>query len=454
MRGDRGRPISVFGRAAAALAVAGLTVAGCTSGGLGSPDTHRGSRSGSPSAPGSPFDAGSPSASTSQPAAEPVRLQITPATGDRAVRPDHAVTVVAVGGTLTSVSVRGAGAELPGRFDAQRQRWTSASALHVASRYTVTATGTSEAGPVVTTTSVFRTLSPVQTLRAEVAENAGATYGVGMPIQVSFNRPIADKATVERALHVTTSQPVVGAWYWTDDQDVTFRPRDYWPAHTTVTVRAALNGVRAAAGLYGRADVTRSFRIGTSLIVTASTATHRLHLYRDGKLLHNWPISTGKPGDDTPNGTYLTIEKASPVRMRPADIAPGQPGYYDLEVPWSVRITWSGIYLHDAWWSVDQQGHINVSHGCVNLPPAAAESYYKMSVPGDPVTITGSPVSGNSGDGWTDWFHSWTYLLAHSALHEAVMAGPAGSRFVLSSAVPASIATAPLGRPVPGNSAS
>ncbi len=139
--------------------------------------------------------------------------------------------------------------------------------------------------------------------------------------------------------------------------------------------------------------------------------------------------------------------------MRPADIAPGQPGYYDLLVPWSVRITWSGIYLHDAWWSVDQQGHVNVSHGCVNLPPAAAESYYAMAVPGDPVTISGSPVSGNSGDGWTDWFHSWSYLLAHSAQHQAVLAGPSGSTFVGASAVPASTATAPLGRPAASNSA-
>ena len=66
------------------------------------------------------------------------------------------------------------------------------------------------------------------------------------------------------------------------------------------------------------------------------------------------------------------------------------PGY-SIEVPWSVRFTWSGDYLHDAYWSVGQQGFTNVSHGCVNMPPADAESYYKMAVPGDPVTITGSP---------------------------------------------------------------
>jgi hypothetical protein len=189
-----------------------------------------------------------------------------------------------------------------------------------------------------------------------------------------------------------------------------------------VTFTARLNGVRAAPGVYGTADVSRRFRIGASVIVVAGTATHRLLLYRDGALLDNWPISTGRPGDDTPNGTYLTIEKSNPVEMRPSDIAPGEPGYYDLWVPWSVRFTWTGDYLHAASWSVAQQGHVNVSHGCVNMPPAAAEIYYTMETPGDPVTITDSPVAGSPGDGWTDWFYSWPQLLARSATHQAVRA--------------------------------
>ncbi|MGH3190343.1 MAG: L,D-transpeptidase, partial [Streptosporangiaceae bacterium] len=88
----------------------------------------------------------------------------------------------------------------------------------------------------------------------------------------------------------------------------------------------------------------------------------------------NWPISSGRPGDATPDGSYLTIEKANPVLMT----GPG----YSLEVPWSVRFTFSGDYYHDAYWSVGEQGFENVSHGCVNLSPADAEIYYKLAVPG------------------------------------------------------------------------
>ena len=67
---------------------------------------------------------------------------------------------------------------------------------------------------------------------------------------------------------------------------------------------------------------------------------------------------------------------------------------YDIWVPWSVRFTWSGDYMHDAFWSVSEQAFTNVSHGFVNLSPADAEPYYKLAAPGAPVTITGRPRPG------------------------------------------------------------
>jgi hypothetical protein len=79
---------------------------------------------------------------------------------------------------------------------------------------------------------------------------------------------------------------------------------------------------------------------------------------------------------------------------------------------------------------VGEQGSTNVSHGCVNLPPDAAEEYYNMEVPGDPVIVTGSPLQGTYDDGWTEWFLSWNQLLQGSATGDAVQAGPNGSQFV------------------------
>ncbi len=107
-----------------------------------------------------------------------------------------------------------------------------------------------------------------------------------------------------------------------------------------------------------------------------------MNVYRDGKRYAHWPISTGRPGDDTPNGTYLSIEKGNPVEM----VGEG----YDIQVPYSVRITWSGVYLHAASWSVGSQGSTNVSHGCINMSPDAAAIYYAMS---SPATLSPSPAA-------------------------------------------------------------
>jgi lipoprotein-anchoring transpeptidase ErfK/SrfK len=256
----------------------------------------------------------------------------------------------------------------------------------------------------------------------QIFEGYQQTYGVGMPIILTFDHPVVNKAAVEQALQVRTSKPVVGAWYWDGDTTLYFRPRTYWPADTTVHFVGHLDGVQVAPGVYGAHTLTQSFQIGRSLIAVADTSTHQVQIYLNKRLYGNWPMSSGRPGDDTPNGTYLSIEKHNPEEM----IGPG----YDIEVPWSVRFTWSGDYLHDAFWSVGQQGFENVSHGCINLSPEHAKAYYQLSVPGDPVTVTGSPRGGVWGNGWTVWFLSWRDLVKGSAVHQAVRTGPSGSTFV------------------------
>ncbi len=367
-----------------------------------------------------------------------VELSITPASGSTNVNPGGGISVTAARGKLTNVSVRSAGDPVAGTMNATSTSWHSTWALAISTSYTVTATARGASGPPVTQTSSFRTITPASTFQTMIFEGQGQTYGVGMPIMLTFSQPIVNKAAVERALEVQTSRPVVGAWYWDGNQTVDFRPRDYWPAGTTVSFTGHLNGVEGAPGMYGDHTLTQSFKIGTSLIVVASTASHYMDVYRNGKLFAHWPISTGRPTLPTPNGSYLTIDKANPVLM----VGPG----YSEEVPWSVRFTWTGDYLHDAYWSVAEQGTVNVSHGCVNMPPADAEEYYKMEVPGDPVTISGSPAAGTWDNGWTEWFLTWAQYLKGSALHEAVEAGPQGSTFVSPASLPGSPASAPVGR--------
>ncbi len=428
-REDRaaGRRLRRRAGAAAVMALALLTAA-CSGSGHGASQV-------------SPAANAKTRAATPRAAVAVPEVKITPGNGAADTDPSAGITVTAAGGTLKNVTVRTSGDAVSGHLSQDGKVWHSQWALDVSQAYTVTAVASRSGGGTVTTTSAFRTLTPSRTFTTEILEGYHQTYGVGMPIILYFSQPITDKAAVERALQITTSKPVVGAWYWDEPCNMAatcayFRPRDYWPAGTTVSFTGLLNGVQGSPGMYGYHTLTQTFDIGPSLVAVGNTATHRTQIYYNGKLRYDWPISSGRPGDDTPDGSYLTIEKANPVQMT----GPG----YSISVPWSVRFTFSGDYYHDAYWSVGEQGFENVSHGCVNLSPADAETYYNLAVPGDPITITGSPQAGTWDNGWTEWFLSWPQYLQGSALHEAVQAGPGGSTFVNPATLPASTATAPL----------
>jgi lipoprotein-anchoring transpeptidase ErfK/SrfK len=305
--------------------------------------------------------------------------------------------------------------------------------------YQVTATAVNSAGRHTVMTSAFRTLRPRRTFFAATVLGAGETVGVGMPIMINFSRPIADQATVERALQIWSSKPVTGAWYWVNSKSVWFRPRHYWPAHTRVRFTAHLAGLQEAPGVYGKSDLTQHFRIGDSLIAVASAATHQMKVWWNGRLAGEWPVSTGRPGMETPDGRYLSVATGSPVDMNSASygVGPGMPGYYDELVYDAVQFTFSGDYVHSAPWSVGEQGVSNVSHGCVNLAPGYAAWFYGHSVLGDPISVVGSPVPGTWGDGWTIYFLGWRELLAGSATGDAVLVSQDGSRLAAAAAAAA-----------------
>ena len=431
-------------RAVSALAASALVAALAACTGSTATSIERPGASGSAASAGN-GPGGTAASASATPSPTGPAVTITPANGAAAADPSAGITVTAGGGTLRNVAVATPGDPVTGSYSAGRTSWHSTWALDVSRSYTVTATAVSGAGVTTTKTATFRTLTPAATFYTEIFEGYKQTYGVGMPIILTFSAPVQDKAAVERSIEIATSKPVTGAWYWDGNQTLDFRPRDYWPANTTVTFTGHFDGVRAAPGVYGYHTLSQTFDIGDSVIAVASTKAHKTQIYVNGHLKYDWPISSGKPGDDTPNGAYLTIEKANPVRM----VGPG----YDLLVPWSVRFTFSGDYYHDAYWSVGQQGFENVSHGCVNLAPADAETYYNLAVPGDPVTISGSPRSGKWDNGWTEWFLSWPQYLKGSATGEAVVTSATGSEFVDPATLPADTAQAPLQTSAPGNAA-
>ncbi|GAA3256354.1 L,D-transpeptidase [Nonomuraea helvata] len=352
---------------------------------------------------------GCTSVTAGTPSSPPV-VQVSPAFDARRARTDRGLVIRSLGGTLDRVLVSVGGEQVPGRLDGSRTIWHSAWTLKPAAEYTVTATAQGARGPATVAMGRFRTRPVEHTFQvASTTPLPGETVGVGMPVIIDFDSPIADKAAVERTLEVKAERPVEGAWRWTSDTQVIYRTHRFWTPHQRVTVTAHLAGVRAGAGLYGATDSTFSFTVGRAQISVINTRTHQMRVRRDGAIVQRMAISAGMattPEYTTTSGIHLTMDKGDPVRMISPGRVKGEPGYYDVMIDHAVRISNSGEYVHakDNVWA---QGRANVSHGCINARPDQAAWFYDGSLRGDPVTIIGTDRELEWSNGWGFWQLSW-----------------------------------------------
>lgn len=358
------------------------------------------------------------------PGPPPAQLVIQPSHGHH-VRPDKGVTVKALNGKITRVTVRAHGSSDPGTLSQSGTIWRTSYALHPDARYKVTATAVNALGKSVTKTATFTTLQPTMIMTPIASIFDGSAVGVGEPIVIQFDHPVASRKAVEQSLVLKTSTPVTGAWSWFGSQEVDFRPQSYWPAHSRVRLTFHSDGLRATDGAYATQNLRLGFTIGPRQITIVNTKTYRLKYYLDGKLLWNWPESSGMheinpvTGNwfDTEDGTFLVLYKKNPEIMSSASfgIKSGPFSFPKIPVYYSVKFTPSGNYVHSAPWSVAEQGYANVSHGCVNLSPERAALYYARAQPGDIVVIKNSPVKATPQD-ITDWMYSWHQWLRQSKL--------------------------------------
>lgn len=220
----------------------------------------------------------------------------------------------------------------------------------------------------------------------------GETVGVAQPIVINFKEPVADRAAAERAIEITSSNPAQGHFYWFGDKQVRWRPNDFWPAETDVVVEAG--GSRSA------------FHIGESLIATADDNTKTITITRNGEVVRTMPTSMGKPGHETPNGTYIVGEKRREMVMDSSTygVPIDDPEGYKLDVEYATRISNSGIFVHAAPWSVAQQGVSNASHGCLNVSTDDAKWFFENFKKGDAVVVRNTEGGTlNHQDGLGDW---------------------------------------------------
>ncbi|MCG6493218.1 Ig-like domain-containing protein [Kitasatospora sp. A2-31] len=355
------------------------------------------------------------------------------------VDPSQPVTVTAVAGSrLTDVTVVGPdGRVVAGTLSQDQRSWQTTGRLKAATDYTVRIAADDGKGGRGETTSAFSTQAAQRLLTAKLGPDSSGTglYGVGQPLTVQLSEAVKDpqaRQEVERALTVTSQPAVTGGWYWVDDKNLHFRPQEYWPVGTTVSLVFGGTGSRIADGLYGGDRAALALRIGERVESVVDAAAHELTLKRNGQVVRTIPVTTGKPGFDTRNGVKVVLGQERQVRMsgETIGIAAGSSESYDLNVEWATRVTWSGEYVHAAPWSVGSQGSANVSHGCTGMSTENAKWFYENTRIGDLVTVVNSHGATMEpfGNGFGDWNVSWTDWVKHSALGQTVNTTAPASR--------------------------
>jgi lipoprotein-anchoring transpeptidase ErfK/SrfK len=210
---------------------------------------------------------------------------------------------------------------------------------------------------------------------ASIQPASGAVVGVAHPVVVTFTGPVADRAAAERTIKITSPSHTAGRFTWVDDNVVQWIPDVYWPAHTKVTVQ-----------VHG---LSTGFETGDAVRAVASISAHTFTVSINDEVVRTMPASMGKPSRPTPIGSYTALSKERTVTFdsRTIGIPLSSPEGYLIQGQYAVRVTWGGVYVHSAPWSVDSQGYANVSHGCINLSPDNAAWYFDTVHIGDPIIV-------------------------------------------------------------------
>ncbi|PZR80924.1 MAG: hypothetical protein DLM65_07040 [Candidatus Aeolococcus gillhamiae] len=347
-------------------------------------------------------------------------VTVTPVDHATGVALDAPVTVTSNIGTLTSVSVtKVGGAAVPGAIADDGRTWTASDGLDLAAQYQVTANASGPGGTHTSTAVTFATVRSVSArLLTTSTPDDGATVGVGAPVDLHFNTsvPQAQRAALVQHLHVVSNPPQTGGWHWFDGASLHYRPENYWQSGTTVTVTANFHGLNAGNGVYGLASWTKSFTVGAKHVSMIDDTTHTMKVYTNDQLVNTWPVSLGKSGFRTLEGTLVVLYKAQKVMMDScstfggAACHPGGANYYHDYVYWDTAVSTNGFFIHAAPWSEGSQGFADVSHGCINLSTSHAATYYSYAIPGDVVIISHTGNIADLSNGEADWqipFAQW-----------------------------------------------
>ena len=143
-----------------------------------------------------------------------------------------------------------------------------------------------------------------------------------------------------------------------------------------------------------------------SLKIRINLNAQRAYFTRGGRPVGWSYVATGRPGHDTPVGSFRVTEKLVDKNSNrygkivnelgqtidhdasPGDPVPAGGRYVGAPMPYWMRLTGYGIGMHGG--NIPQPGQ-PASHGCIRLPKPLAPKLYHAVVVGTPVTIERGP---------------------------------------------------------------
>jgi lipoprotein-anchoring transpeptidase ErfK/SrfK len=359
------------------------------------------------------FDKGTPFADLLVP-----KLTSSVTDGAVGVTVDAPVTVTVADGVLGSVTmVNDNGRAIAGQLTPDGLRWSTTEQLGYNRHYTLTVKALGLGG-AASRQMAFSTSSPAHLTMPYVAPGDGEVVGVGEPVAIRFDENIGDRAAAQKAIKITTNPPVEGAFYWLNNREVRWRPEHFWKSGTAIDVAVNTYGVDLGDGMFGEDNVKTHFTIGDEVISTADDSTKMVTVRVNGEVVKTMATSMGKDSTPTANGDYIIGGRFKHIIMDSSTygVPVNSPNGYRTEVDWATQMSYSGVFVHSAPWSVGAQGHTNTSHGCLNVSPSNAEWFYDHSKSGDIVEVintVGSTLPATEGLG--DWNMPWPQWKAGNA---------------------------------------